>query len=195
MRTFLAEFSNSDDALLKYIADEQLCQPTFSLKVNIFRDMAISNLKSQGGGCETAASLRFSANIDFRHFHRNCAELAKLWKAKLSSSLRQTFLLFGSKKNNQYWLSYGHFSAKIENRFGAFPEIAEIACLWAKIDFQSYWALQERYDKNFGSKVVQHTYENIFSTESSLKKEYWLSYGRFSSKTACVHSHSRLKSA
>ena len=139
-----------------------------TLSANVFAESQYfsryGNFKFEiaGGGCETAASLRFSANIDFRHFHRNCAELTKLWKAKLSSSLRQTFLLFGSKKNNQYWLSYGHFSAKIENRFGAFPEIAEIACLWANIDFQSYWALQERYERNFDGKVVQNTKEIIF---------------------------------
>ena len=162
MRTFLTELSNAVSKPFEELTEtNNFVSQRFRWKSILFEIWQFQ-IWNRRGGCETAASLRFSANIDFRHFHRNCAELTKLWKAKLSSSLRQTFLLFGSKKNNQYWLSYGHFSAKIENRFGAFPEIAEIACLWAKIDFQSYWALQERYERNFGGKVVQNTKEIIF---------------------------------
>ena len=161
MRTFLTEFQNCSIKFFEDIAKRNIFVIELFRWKSIFFEIWPFQISKRRGGCEKAASLRFSANIDFRFFCRYKTELSKLWKTKFWNSLRQTFLLFGSKKNNQYWLSYGRFSAKIENRFGAHPENPEIACFWAKIDFQSYWALQKRYEQKLNDKVVGNTKEII----------------------------------
>ena len=86
MRTFLTEFLNCYITFLEDIAETKIFVIQLFRWKSIFFEIWPFQISKRRGGCEKAASLRFSANIDFRFFCRYKAELSKLCDRKSWSS-------------------------------------------------------------------------------------------------------------